>query len=112
MDNNEQPAGPQEYDQLECPNCGCPDVYVGELCKGAIEAGILPPNAVQFASFIQNMVPPKPIADKLPLGSSVANFTMGFDVCMKCHTLYARKVIIGTSTKIPPPPKIIVPGQN
>ena len=105
MGSNES-KGPQEYDQLECPICKCPDVYIGGLGEEAVKKGQLPPNAVQFARVDQGMVPPKNVADRLPIGSSAYSYVIGYDVCMKCHTLYARKVSITSAVKVP---RVILP---
>ena len=73
--------------------------------------GRMPPNSSMCATIISGLIPPKPIVDRMPMGSSMYTYRIGLDVCAKCYTVYARKISILKGKKMPAilKPKLVTP---
>ena len=85
--------------KTECPNCGCKDVYIGELADKAKADGTFDQHLEFFARVYQGTVPGPAAIEGLPLGSTIYQYFVGMDVCKDCHTLYARLIATGEGTK-------------
>ena len=102
---------PIEIDVLQCPNCKSYDTLIGPLGEQAVVDALLPPTALMFAGTLTGQCPPKSIMDRLPMGTKATLYMIGIDVCAKCYTVYARKIVLRTATKHPVivKPQIILP---
>lgn len=109
---SEAGEGDINIDNRFCPNCKSADTLIGPLGDQMVMEGKMPPNSSICATIIRDLIPPKPVLDRLPMGSAMYTYQIGLDICAKCYTVYATKIVIQKGKKMPAiiKPNLVVKG--